>query len=113
MANTVKYDETGIEITFDGSTAWDITDATSSKLGKDAPDGISIRSLRFIPTATAAILIVRNGGATARSILDETAATAYDIKSLYFNHQKAEDRKRKLYVKGTEATNGVKLLIEL
>lgn len=110
MGNTIVYTDSGAEITFDGSTNWD--SGSSSGLAKDAPNGLAIRSLRFIPTATDDILIVRDGSATARSIMSEKAATAYDAKSVYFNHKKAMSRRRKLFVKGSEATSGVKLIIE-
>lgn len=112
MANLIKYNEKGMEITFDGTTAWDITDSASSGLPNDAPNGIPISSLKFIPIATDNVLTVREDSATGRRILKETAADAYDARAHYFNQPTVRERMRKLYVKGDEATANVILLIE-
>ena len=114
MANTAIRGETGWEITFDGATEWDITVGALNGLATDAvarPKGIHMQSLEVIVAATDDALIVREGSATGRRLFNVLAADAYDERVKYFNDVDG-GKYYKLYVKATEVTAGMVLLIE-
>lgn len=104
MANTIIKGKFGIEVLFDGATSWDPV--------TDYPAGLPVESLEMIPTATDDKLIVKESDATGISYMNALAATAYDNKIKYFNTEKSA-KNLFLFVTGTDASAGVKLLITL
>lgn len=104
MANTITYGKNGIEIVFDGATAWDSSTVF--------PSGIPLASIEMKPAATDNVLTVReDASATGRKVFATKAADAYDNKIKYFNMERSR-RLYKLYVVGNEATATVVMLIE-
>jgi len=106
MANTVKAGLGVLNVTFDGATAWDIT--SSSGLGRDLTNGIKVRFIQMIPTTVDDKLIVREADASGAVLFDGLAADKYDRRVLYFNDA---TRLYKLYVTGTDASNGLKMIV--
>jgi len=106
MSNTIVVGEGIIHITFDGATAYDI--ASGSGLTNDPTDGIRVKSMMFIPSATDDTIKVREETATAAPHFEATAADKYDAKVKYF----FGDRRIKPYIVGNQASAGSKLLIE-
>ena len=110
MALTVKKGSQGFNVTFDGATAFNL--ATDTDVGTPSllADGITVKSIQFVPSALDDILIVREEGATGRIIMKVKAASEYDQKIKYF-FDKA-DRRQKLFVVGAEGSNGAMMIVE-
>ncbi len=106
MALTVKAGLGVLNVTFDGATAWDL--ASSSGLTRDLSNGIKVRFIQMIPTAADDKLIVRETDANGAVLFDGLAADKYDRRVLYFNDA---TRLYKLYVTGTDGSNGVKMIV--
>ena len=104
----------GWQVTFDGAAEWDITSATLEGITTDSRTrdrGVRIQSLEVTPAATDDKLIIREGGATGRIIMNFLAADKYDEKIKYFNDING-GKYYKLYVAAAEVTSGIILLIE-
>jgi hypothetical protein len=105
MANTIVVTGRTIDITFDGSTTYDI--AADTNLAVLPSNGMKIKSLEFIPAATDDVITVRNGAATAAAMFYAKAADAYDQKAIYFN----DELRRTPYIVGNQVTANSRLLI--
>ena len=106
MSNTVKAGLGVLNVTFDGATAWDL--ASSSGLTRDLTNGIKVRFIQMIPTATDDKLIVRETDANGAVLFNGLATNKYDRQILYFNDA---TRLYKLYVTGTDASNGLMMIV--
>ena len=106
MAITVAQDDNFINVTFDGVTDWDIS--SNSQLNQDLANGIRVSSIQMIPTATNDTLVIRKGSATGVIIAKWVAADVYDSRILYFKSHRLQD----LYIKGSEGSSGVMMIIE-
>jgi len=103
MALTVTKGTSHMTIVFDGSTAYN--SAT------DYPNGLAIKSLESVPTATDDTITVRETDATGVTLFKKTAATAYDNHIKRF--KQASDKRYNLYVVAAQVTSGVMLIVEL
>jgi len=106
MALTVKAGLGALNVTFDGATAWDL--ASGSSLTRDCPNGVKVRFIQMIPTATDDKLVVRETDANGAVLFNGLAANKYDRQIVYFNEA---TRLYKLYVVGTDASNGVMMVV--
>ncbi len=108
MANTIVVGTRGFTVTFDGSTDWDL--ASSSGLTNDLPNGVAIRSIQIIPSAADDIITIREVDATGRVIMKSRCLDVYDQKIKYFSSP--TDQRHQLFVKGSEASSGVMMIVE-
>ena len=100
MANTVVQGPSGVNVTFDGSTAWDAATIF--------PQGVMLDSLQFIVVTANDLITVREGGiAAGRIILSAASATVKLPIVKYFNNS----RLYKLYVVGNEASANSILIV--
>lgn len=106
MSNTIVVGKGILHITFDGATAYDI--ASSSGFTTDPTNGLKVKSMLFIPSATDDTIKVREETATGAPHFEATSADKYDAKVKYFYG----DRRIKPYIVGNQVSANSKLLIE-
>ena len=80
MAILIVASKNYIEVALDGATDFDITaDLVALGLAKEAPDGLHITKIIYIPSATDDAVIVRDGENGPRMFEQPAALGTYDV----------------------------------
>lgn len=108
MALTIVQGDNGYTVLFDGATAFN--QATDTDIKNPLPDGKTLKSIQFVPSALDDEMVVREGSATGRIIMKVKAASVYDTKIKYFNDM--VDKKHKLFCAAAENTTGGMMIVE-
>jgi len=105
MANTIAYGENSIDITFDGSTAWNPAIV------------MRVKSFEFIPGGDAKTITVRGKGSATGPIefyaLSDASVGVSDQRKLYENGYIGTGRNITPYIVGNEASASSRLIIKL
>jgi hypothetical protein len=83
MSLASKIDGKYLELTHDGSTAWQWNTATHGWGSK--AQFVALERIMWIPNATDDVICIRNGGIAGPIILYAKAVDVYDQRIVYFN----------------------------
>lgn len=110
MANVVTYNDRGFSIVLDGSTVWDVTQSTNGLL-RAHPNGLPVQSIQLRPKGDTTMIIL-DGGASGRKIMQATGSTGnYDFIK-YFNHETDGVKMFKLYIAAAGQTADDEIFVE-
>ena len=98
-ANTIVVEGGVISIVSDGSTDWSWTDDIS-----DRPNGITVYSIQFCPSATADQMIIHNGTLDSVPIFDSGIVTGTDCIIKYFPSPAGYGKRAKPVIDASDIT---------
>ncbi|MHA2064960.1 MAG: hypothetical protein ACXABY_11350 [Candidatus Thorarchaeota archaeon] len=119
MALIVTYTNNFIEIALDGSTDFDATADLPSYGVSDAPSGLRIRKIVYVPSAAADQVIVRDGENGPAIFTAINALGTYDVLKDDYREDGKSDRGKLMipYIHASEVTvsvvNSAFLIFEL
>ena len=112
MSNTTICDGKTIHITFDGTTAWNFASELQAILGPQYTNGVMLKSIQFLPSATDDAVIVRNVGTA-----DQTSGVLFEAlgSSKYAHIPMRFDPPRlcKPSIHGSDVTGTCKIIMEI
>jgi len=110
MALAIVYTNNFIELSLDGATDFDVVaDLVGLGMPKNAPNGLRIKKITFIPSAVGDTLIVRDGQKGPRMFSAMNVLGIYDaLESMYSGDGKI-DRGKSMspFIDASECTIGV------